>query len=160
MTIETVQDAIVARLVARFMPLPSTPNAPENKVRKVYTAAELSQVEEQSQVCPHWCVVYNGYEPVDSEMVAASQGAIQQVRFNWLVVLGIRNAKGTATHQGAREDAAPLLDEALAALMGFRPATGYSPLVLEPAPGAGFTDKGFAYYPLAFTTGRTYRGTP
>lgn len=147
MSFDAVEQAIVARLQGSLGDL----------VRRVYTAAELSQVEEESQASPSVAVVYNGYSPVIS--TNGSQGRVQQLEKTWLVVVSVRHGHGTRTQAGARQAAAPIVDTVLGALLGWRPAIeGEMPFALTTAPGAAFTDAGFAYYPLAFTNRRTYRG--
>lgn len=146
MTIKAVESAIVSRLQSKL----------GAGVRKVYTAAEVAQVEERSQVAPSVAVIYNGMTPTQE----VGGGLVQEVALQFLAVVTVRNARGSGTQEGAREDAAELVDAVLEALLGFRPLTNCGPLKLEQAPGAGFTDAGFAYYPLAFEIRRSYRGTP
>lgn len=147
MSFDAMEQAIVARLQDK---LGAT-------VRKVYTAAEVAQIEEGSQVVPSCTVVYNGYAPVIG--VGGSQGRIQQIDKTWVVVIAVRSATEARTQTGARQLAAPIVDAALSALLGWRPdIAGEMPLQLVGAPGAEFTDAGFAYYPLSFTNRRTYRG--
>lgn len=147
MTIKAVENAMVARLQSKL----------GAQVGRVYTAAEVAQVEERSQVTPSVAVLYNGMTPTQE----LGGGAVQEVAFQFLAVVTVRNARGAGTQEGARDDAAELVDAVLEALLGFRPLPGTcGPLKLEQAPGAGFTDAGFAYYPLAFEIRRSYRGTP
>lgn len=148
MSFDAVESAIVTRLTDQLGAL----------VRKVYTAAELSQIEEESQVSPSCAVIYNGYVPVSH--ANGSLGKVQSLDKTWLVAVSVRNASGTRTQKGARADASPIIDGVLSALLGWRPPiTGEMPLTLAEAPGAAFTDAGFAYYPIAFTNRRTFRGT-
>jgi hypothetical protein len=153
MSWDELEDEIVNRLVDK---LGAT-------VKKVYTAAELADVEEDSQVTPSVAVIYNGYAPVSAAggQAATNLGKVQHIEKSYLVVVSLRNALNTRTRQGAREAAAPIVKAVLSALLGWRPANlpEEMPLQLAPAPGAAFTDAGFAYYPIAFTNRRTYRGT-
>jgi hypothetical protein len=147
MSFEATEEAIVARLEAKLGAL----------VKKVYTASEIAQVEEASQIVPSVAVVYNGYIPVPS--LNGSQGKIQSIDKSWLAVVSVRNAGATRTQGGARQDASPIIDGVLTALLGWRPGVdGEMPLQIIQSPGAAFTDAGFAYYPIAFTNRRTYRG--
>lgn len=147
MSFDAVEAAIVDRLTDRLGSL----------VRKVYTAAEVAQIEEDSQLVPSVAVVYNGYAPVPS--TNGSQGKVQSIDKSWLVVVSVRNANATRTHAGARAAASPIIDGVLSALLGWRPPIeGEMPLQIDDAPGAAFTDPGFAYYPLAFNNRRTFRG--
>jgi hypothetical protein len=147
MSFDAVELAIVDRITERLGAL----------VRKVYTAAELSQVEEESQLTPSCSVVYNGYGPISS--TNGSLGKVQSIDKAWLVVVSVRHATATRTQAGARASAAPIVDGVLQAMLGWRPPIeGEMPFQLAEAPGAAFTDAGFAYYPIAFTNRRTYRG--
>lgn len=147
MSFDAMEQAIVDRLTEKLGSL----------VRRVYTAAEISQVEEGSQVVPSCTVIYQGYNPVTG--VNGSLGKVQQIDKTWAVVVSVRNAGDARTQGGARPAAAPIVDAVLGALLGWRPEIpGEMPLVLAGAPGAEFTDAGFAYYPIAFNNRRTYRG--
>lgn len=153
MSWDALEEAIVTRLQDRL----------GEAVKKVYTAAELADVEEDSQVTPSVAVIYNGYAPVSAAGGQTSNllGKIQLVEKSWLVVVSVRNALNTRNRQGAREASAPIVQAVLSALLGWRPPSlpEEGPLQLAPAPGAAFTDAGYAYYPIAFTNRRTYRGT-
>lgn len=147
MSFDAVEEAIAARLTEKLGPL----------VEYVYTAAELADVEEESQKTPAVLVAYNGIAPVTP--VAGAQGKIQLTEKSWLVVPHVRSAAGPRRKEGARKLAAPIIDGVLKALLGWRPPIeDEMPLVFASAPGAAFTDAGFAYYPIAFTNRRTYRG--
>lgn len=150
MTVHAIEEKMVERLTLKLI----TEQSPA-LVRNVYTAAEVAQTEERLQLSPSVTVIYNGYRTQEN----LGQGVVQHVIFSFLVVVAVRNAKAAATSLGVREDAAPILDAAMEALLGFRPVTGCTPLKLADAPGAGFSDAGFGYYPLAFEISRTYRGT-
>jgi phage gp37-like protein len=141
--IATLEAAIVDRLVAECGDL----------VDRVYTAAEASQVDEQLQLSPSLTVIYNGYTTAGD----IAGGVVQGVAFEFLVIIAIRNAQATNRSAGAREDASPILDAVIEALLNWRPVDGVSILRLQDAPGATFSDAGFAYYPLAFKITRTYR---
>jgi hypothetical protein len=142
-----VENAIAARLTEKLGAL----------VKYVYTAAELAEVEEESQKTPAVLVSYNGYQPIVPN--GGSQGKIQLMEKSWLVVPHVRSARETRTQQGARDEASPIISVVLEALCGWRPLVdGEMPLLLASAPGAAFTDAGFAYYPIAFTNRRTIRG--
>jgi len=150
MTVHAIEEAIVARLEQKLI----TEQTPA-LVKHVYSAAQVAQTEERLQLSPAATVIYNGYRTGDQ----VGQGAVQHVTFTFLVVVSVRNARAAGVSLGVREDAAPIMDACLEALLGFRPVTGCTPLRLQDAPGAGFSDAGFGYYPLAFDISRTFRGT-
>jgi PAS domain-containing protein len=56
-----------------------------------------------------------------------------------------------ASGTGIAEDAGPLIDQVIDALLGWRPAVGMRRLTLEPMPEAGYSG-GFAYYPLVWSS--------
>jgi hypothetical protein len=163
MSWDALEEAIAARLEARLGPL----------VKKVYTASELADVEEDSQITPSVAVIFNGIAPVSAAggQAATQLGKVQLVEKSWLITVAVRNALNTRTRKGAREASAPIVSAVLSALLGWRPTSNSpdptiqdelkqeGPLQLAPTPGAAFTDAGFAYYPIAFTNRRTYRGT-
>lgn len=158
MSVTAIEAALVARLEALLKVAPVAGQAaPAGKVLHVYAQADYTTVTEQAMVTPSLAVIYTGYTPGAS--LPGNHG-VQQVGFGWLVVVNVRNARDAASGQGVRDDASPIFDAVLEALLGFRPTPKHSPLQLEPAPGAALTDAGFGYYPLQFTTTATYRGTP
>lgn len=143
-----VENAIAERLTQKLGAL----------VKYVYTAAELAQVEEESQKTPAVLVAFNGYQPINP--AGGSLGKIQLMEKAWLVVPHVRSAIETRVQKGARDESSPIIKGVLEALCGWRPTVdGEMPLQLAAAPGAAFTDAGFAYYPIAFTNRRTIRGT-
>lgn len=149
MSITTVEAAIVARLEATLKAA--------DLVRHVYAQTDYEKVTEQAMVTPSLAVIYSGYGLGDK---IGTAGMIREVAFNWLVVVNVRNARAPATGQGVRDEAGPIFDAVLEALLGFKPSPKHKPLQLEPAPGAALNDAGFGYFPIAFSTLATYRGTP
>lgn len=148
MSFDAVEEAMVNRVREKLGTL----------VKYVYSASELAQIEEESQKTPAVMVAFNGYAPIAPN--GGSLGKIQLTEKFWIVAIHVRNAKGSRTQEGARSEASPIIEGVLAALLGWRPPIdGEMPLALSAAPGAAFTDAGFAYYPIAFTNRRTYRGT-
>jgi len=151
-SVQAIEEALVARLEARLKGA--------GLVSYVYSAGEYAQTEERSQYHPAAAVIYNGYTPGDE----VGQGVQQAVNLSFLVVLITRNASDFATGGAARDDVSPIFDAVLEAVLGWRPPiTGKafpSPFKLEAAPGAQVSAEGFAYWPVAFTIRRSYRGTP
>lgn len=157
MSIVAQESALVAHLEAALKVAPVANAAPApGKVLAVYSQVEYTNVAEQAMLTPSLAVIFAGYSP-GSAMPGNS--AIQQVVFNWLVVVNVRNARSPQSGQGVRDDASPLWDAVMEACLGFRMTPKHAPLKLEGAPGAAITDAGFGYYPLAFSTTSTYRGT-
>jgi len=152
MSVEAIGQALLERLRERLQET--------GHVAYVYSAGEYAHVEERSQFTPAAAVIYNGYQPGDE----VGQGVQQAVDLEFLVVLVTRNTAGFGRGAGAQEDVSPIFDALLPAVLGWRPklADGVfpSPFRLAPAPGASVSGEGFAYWPVAFTIRRTYRGTP
>lgn len=147
MSVEAISDALVARAVARLKDT--------GLVRQVYAQADYAAIPEANLVTPSVAVIYTGYTPGP----AKAAPNVVDVQLGWLLVINVRNARDTAGGAGVREAVSPIFDACLAAFLGFRPLPGFRPLELAPAPGAALTDAGAGYYPLAFTTTATYRGT-
>lgn len=151
MSVQAIEAALVARLVAKLKDA--------DLVQTVYTTGEYALVREDSQLHPAAAVVYNGYEVGDE----VGQGIQQAVDLKFLVILVTRSAVDFAHGGGAADDVSPIFDALLPAVIGWRPTLPdgafTSPFRLEAAPGAPVSDQGFAYWPVAFTIRRTYRGT-
>lgn len=145
MTIAAMESAIVNRLKDKCGDL----------VDRVYTAAEIAQIEEQSQTAPSITVMFNGLRP----QTAIAGGAVQAVTFSWMVVVSIKNSLSTARSTGARADASQIIDSIIEALINFR-AYDHAGSILRLAEGSApsFSEVGFAYYPIGFEITRTYRG--
>lgn len=126
----------------------------------IYSAREYEAVPENNMLCPSVAVIYSGYTPIQTPGQAANTSSTQQVGFQFMVVLNVSSAADTATADGVQDEVSPLFDAVLQGLLGFRPIPKFLPLKLDPAPGAALSTAGFGYYPLAFTTAATYRGTP
>lgn len=147
MSFDAVEQAIVTRLTEKLGSL----------VKKVYTAAEIAQIEEAAQLCPFVAVIYDGYVPVIG--TNGSMGKVQSIDKAWVIVVGARNAAATHLRGGAKLEAAPIIDGVFSALLGWRPPIeGEMPLQLTDAPGASFYDAGFAGYPIRFINRRVHRG--
>lgn len=144
MSIATIEAALVERLQQKV----------GDMVDRIYTAAEVAQLEEQLQMTPSVTVIYNGYRP--SGDIAG--GVVQAIAFSFLVVVAVKSAYVSGRSLGLKHDASPIVDACIEALLTFRPMDGTSVMKLRDAPGADFTETGFAYYPLIFETVRTYRG--
>lgn len=119
----------------------------------VLTAADLAGVEERQQVTPAVHVIYRGYRPTQDQ----GQGRIQEIEQTWWTVVAVRSVRDIKSGAGSREEAGPIVDATLEALMGWRPLDGFLPLKLAPATAPAYR-AGFAYHPLGWTTRTTKRG--
>lgn len=150
-----IEAAIVARLKARLIGTDEAP-LPVKLVKFVYDTREYGAVEEESQLVPSVAVIYNGYRAVSQ----VGQGAVQAVELDYLVVAVTRSSTQTLRASGAKASASEIFDAVIKALTGWKPARGVRHLMLSEAPGAGYSDAGFTYLPIAFTTRITYTPQP
>lgn len=154
MSVKALEDALVARLKAQLV---DAPELAAPLVLEVYGHQDYADVPEVNMVTPSIAVVYTGYTPGER---ADQAGTIQSIAFGWTIVVNVASAQQSARGDGVRDEASPIFDAVLAALLGWRPLKGFQPMKLEPAPGAAVSDAGFGYYPVAFSTTATYRGNP
>lgn len=159
MSVAAISLAIQARLQKLLI---DDPKAAGNLplAETIYSAREYEAVPENNMLCPSVAVIYSGYTPIQTPGQAVNTSAIQQVGFQFMVVLNVASAADTATADGVQDEVSPLFDAVLKGLLGFRPLPGFLRLKLDPAPGAALSSAGFGYYPLAFTTAASYSGTP
>lgn len=152
MSVQAIEAALVQRLVEKLKDT--------GLVVRVYTAGEYALLGEESQLHPAVAVIYNGYTPGDE----VGQGVQQAVTLEFLVVAITRSAVDFNHGGGAAEDVSPIFDATVQAVIGWRPTleggTFPSTFKLAAAPGSAVSGSGFAYWPMAFTIRRTYRGTP
>lgn len=152
MTWSALEQAVVDRLKDRVGTM----------VKSVYTTAEYADIEEASQVTPSIAVIYQSMAPESTAggNSATFAGRTQTIRKLFYVVVSMRNALNTKTSAGARDAAAPIVEAVISSLLGWRPANipEEGPLQMAASPGPAFTDAGFAYYPIAFSNRRVYRG--
>jgi len=104
-------------------------------IRKVYTSADLAEMQERSQITPAVHVIYRG----DEVPLQAQGGALGHVTQKWMVVLAINLRQ--------KERAGVLLSRLIKAMSGVH--TGLGPFNRVNAPQPSFRP-GFGYYPLAF----------
>lgn len=148
MTPIDVEHAIVARLNERLKDT--------GLVKFVYDTSEYGNVEEESQLVPAAAVIYNGYRAGEQ----LGNGAVQVVNLEFLVVVVARSSTKAMRATGAKADASVIFDAAIRALSGWKPARGMKSLTLGDAPGAGYSDAGFTYIPIAFNSRITYTPQP
>jgi hypothetical protein len=113
----------------------------------VLSAADLSGVDERSQVTPAVHVVYDGDDLGDR----AGDGAAQIVRQRWLTVVATRNVRAIGSGKAAREDAGTVILQALAALAGWQPSEEHGQMVRIPGPRPAYRD-GYLYVPITWHT--------
>jgi len=113
--------------------------------KAVWGLADLNAEKAKPTPCAY--VVYDGAQVAQTN----AAGAEAKIVARWLVALAVKNAARAGDGAAAREDARPLADAVLAALMGWRPDAAHQPLVLAdlPRPEAA---AGLIYLPLVFTT--------
>lgn len=115
--------------------------------RGVHGLPEFSDVAAAGKLAPCYYLVFDGYRVLEH----AGAGERASVESRWLVVCAAKHAGRAASGAPVRAAAAPLVDAAIAALLGWRPAPGCSPMKLAEAPRAA-SAAGVLYVPLAFTT--------
>lgn len=141
-----IEGLIVARLEDRVQKA--------GVVRFVYDTKTYAAAEEESQLHPALAVIYNGYR------VGTRAGTAQEVELEYLVVAISRSSKQTLRASGAKEIGGSTFHAVLQTLIGWKPAPGVSRLTLGEAPGAGYSDAGFQYLPIAFNTRVAYTPQP
>lgn len=112
---------------------------------QVLNAADLAGVAEGSQPTPAVHVVY------DSGAIKqlTPDGRAAKVEQLWYAVIAVRNVRAVRSGSAARGDASALVDQVLAALMGWQAAPIQAPLMLSGLPKTQYA-AGFMYLPLAF----------
>lgn len=141
-----VEEAICARLEAKLATLDPKP--------KIYSAIDLENTKDKSQVAAACFVAYNGITGIDALKGAPHIATLAQEFIIWTVT---RSASRHGSQQGTRENADPILEGIIKALMGWRPATGLPPLEMVETPGPAYGE-GFGYFPLVFHMKRQVRG--
>ncbi len=126
----------------------------ERKVPKVLTAADSEGVEERSQLAPAFFVVLDSYAPVEQ----VARGRVQLVEQAWVIFVVVRNASRTASAGGVRDDAKAMIDLVTSALCGWEGHPDFSPLYMGRDTGPIYSDAGYGYFPLRFTTRCVVRG--
>lgn len=110
--------------------------------RQVYSANDLAEVEELSQVTPACHVIYFG----DAVPEIAQGGTFSHVTQTWLLIIAIRQGRG----QNPNQEAGKLIKQLLVALHGNSLVDDKHVLTRINSPAKPRYTKGHAYYPLAF----------
>lgn len=110
--------------------------------RQVYSANDLAEVEELSQVTPACHVIYFG----DAVPEIAQGGTFSHVTQTWLLIIAIRQGRG----QTQNKEAGQLIKQLLVALHSNSLVEGKHVLTRINSPAKPRYTKGHAYYPLAF----------
>lgn len=113
----------------------------------VLSTKDLAGVKESSQQAPAVHVIYVNYAPS-----AGKNGAWHGVQQQWMTVVVVRNVASMTQAVPSATEAGPLMSAVINALNTWVPAglDGFQGIELKPAPGAGFTRAGFAYFPIAW----------
>jgi len=144
-----LEDLIVARLQAET----AMPD------RQVLTAPDIEEVEEQQQTTPAYHVIYAGDRAAGGARGVAANARAQVVEQLWLVVVAVKNVRKVRRGKAAREDAGPWVTEAIAALQGWKPASGYSHVQRDlSAPPAAY-QAGYFYVPTLWAVTFSTVGT-
>lgn len=143
---QDVEDLIVDRLELKLAGLTPCP--------KIYTATDLENAKNWSQVAASVFVAYNGITGVDSMKGAPNIATLSQEFYVWTVT---RSASRHGTQKGTREAADPILDGVIRALMGWKPGPAIPALELRDSPSPAYAE-GFGYFPLVFSLRRQIRG--
>lgn len=123
----------------------------------VFTDPDLKALAERFARTPNGrfaSVIWTGLNPI-----GAGTGEEQDITHQFLVVLGIKNARDTQSGEAARADGQPLLDALLAGLLNWCPGDRYGRLQLERGPRPDFA-AGYLYLPIAVSCRVTVRGQP
>lgn len=113
----------------------------------VLSAKDLAGVKEAAQQAPAVHVVYQTHAPKQG-----AGGAWNGIEQTWLTVAVVRNVSSLAGAEAPMSEAGPLMAGVVNALQLWVP-TGHADfqgIHLKPAPPAGFTRAGFAYFPIAW----------
>ena len=121
----------------------------------VLTAADLAATKEESQPVPAVHVIWNGFRVKE----AREDGRVAWLDHEWLIVSAVRNVRGLKSGADARQEAGELAARAGAAVMGYRPPNVAGPMRLAPSPGAGYSQAGYLYLPLAFLVGSVFQNS-
>lgn len=120
----------------------------------VDTLRELERVPENAQRAPAAWVVYNGFRP--GAEVPLSMPGVQQLIFEWIIVVVARSARGNGETDEARDMAAAIGLKVIKALLGFDMGGGKR-LRLAEAGGPEYS-AGYCELPLAFSCAVTVKG--
>lgn len=141
-----VEEAIITRLQTKLATL--------DRVPKIYSAIDLENAKDKSQIAAAVFVAYNGIINVEQLNNTPHIVTLSQEFILWTVT---KSASRHGSQQGTRENADPILEGIIAALTGWRPATGLPPLQLAETTGPAYGE-GFGYFPLTFIMKRQVRG--
>lgn len=144
-----VEDAIIARLEAKFSEL--------NPLPKVKHGSDLANIKDKSQGDLTVFVAYNGFEGVKE--AADTVRHVGTITNQFMVVVVARSAKDNDSRFGVRELADPVLEKIISALMGWRPLPKTEQLRIDSSLEPVYQN-GFGYFTLVFNHRKEIRGEP
>lgn len=144
-----VEDAIIARLEAKFSGLSPLP--------KVKHGSDLANIKDKSQGDLTVFVAYNGFEGVKEASDTVRH--IGTITNQFMVVVVARSAKDNDSRFGVRELADPVLEKIISALMGWRPLPKTEQLRIDSSLEPVYQN-GFGYFTLVFNHRKEIRGEP
>lgn len=124
---------------------------------KIYTAAELAELDERKQKTPAVHVINGGFGPTQ----ARGDGVVQEIEHTWWLVVADKNATQSASGTGSkvRSQVGPLIKQTIEAMIGWRPNNEHRAFRMAESPQPAYS-AGYGYFPLAFTTRTQHRGNP
>lgn len=112
-------------------------------------AADIGDIKEDQQVTPSLHLLYGGDRMVGQSDRYEEDGADQLVEQFWIVVVVVKHAGDKSK---ARQQAGPIITQAINALTDWNPIDGCAPFVRVNGPNPWHRKGGFAYFPLRFQT--------
>lgn len=117
-------------------------------------STDAKRIYSDEAASPAAYVVFGG-DKVDEKQVNAptdNTSACTMTTWLWWVVVAVRDASDIQKMQPARAIAGPLISKVINSLRGFAPSVQYKPLRRSSSDTPAYTDDGYAYFPLKFST--------
>lgn len=114
-------------------------------VANFFSAADMAQIKEFSQVAPLVAVIYDGYSTKDT-----NPGTVQVIQ-RWAVVVGVQVKDYTEPTMSARQAAGEIVTDVIRALQGYTPPEYPNVKRMTLAQSGGvYLDAGLLLVPLTF----------